>query len=653
MTFMAPPLVQQINHVDSIEFEAGLHTLTSSLPASMDEAIGLFTEICDSLAASEILGPIERERRAGLILRKAPNDARFFRAIAGSASSWTPDVKNAVVAFLPAEFKPLVFGKRPGQAPGRTTVVAREATPAPLVEVLDDGAEYHPEVLLVGTAQEQESNHRHLERDGFRPRRASSLDEFFKLLTTDVVGVLVGRTWWALLPHAQHAAFVQELFQYSSFTWLKIDAYGCHVAASLFALNRDLRYREPAAIEVAIGDSSVINEIDVESLRNASQLIDNPTGIRLCPADIDPNQAKLLIAGISHHVKARHYPPTIRFEEIDTSTLQGGRSQTLIVSAQPDDGGLPYIAKLGDIPLLREEMRRFQCFIAPWDNLLNPRFHYHGKQGLIIFGLVGAADSPLQPAPTLEDTLRQALLMESGGVSLGVPSETDLRAFLQRTISKTESLNARQCNDKTFKSLAWIDTQSLDATLVSGVTWSLPPLRSGHRPLELRQAAVNILQKAAGLATIHGDMHLRNVLVRDGREPFLIDYAYSGPGHPCFDLVRLESALLFTIFRMTEDEATIRALLLALHDDGATLQSACTIFPALCSSIGNRLAIQVTIDSHQACQRLLSQYGLAKSEYYAMKLVIGCQSLAMPHLQAGIVRPAILAAAQLFEQALG
>ena len=240
--------------------------------------------------------------------------------------------------------------------------------------------------------------------------------------------------------------------------------------------------------------------------------------------------------------------------------------------------------------------------------------------------------------------------METGGISHGVPSDADLHTLIGRTINKTKSLNARACHDRTLPSLAWIDVQPFDAMAGRGVAWHLPTLPSGNNPFDLRHAAVQLLQDASDLATMHGDMHLRNVLVRDGRDPFLIDYAYSGPGHPCFDLVRCESALLFSTFRMTDDERLVRDLLLAMPRDGATLASVSAEFPTLCCSRGNRLAIQASIDARAACMELLAQYGITPRHYHAMKLVVGCQCLTMPHMQTGVVRAAVSAAAHLFEQ---
>ena len=42
---------------------------------------------------------------------------------------------------------------------------------------------------------------------------------------------------------------------------------------------------------------------------------------------------------------------------------------------------------------------------------------------------------------------------------------------------------------------------------------------------------------------MHGDVHLRNILIRGESEVHLVDYAASGPGHPAVDLVRFELAL--------------------------------------------------------------------------------------------------------------
>ena len=314
-----------------------------------------------------------------------------------------------------------------------------------------------------------------MERERFRPRRANTLKEYRNLLTPDVAGIVVGRSWWALLPPAEHRAFVDGVLSHSSLTWLKIGVQGCQIGQELANLSKETRYRDATIHEISFSDSLVVNQVELQSLRQASQLISSQTSIRLCPADIDASQAQILIAAVAQHVQSRHYSVPMRLEEIATTTLQGGLSQAMILRAEPDDGGLPLIAKLAKVSILREEMRRFQQFIAPWDNLLQPRFHFHDKVGVSLsFGLVATPDQPLQPAPTLEDTLRQVMGSECGAPATDLPSENDLLAVIQRTIAKTKSLNARPCAGTAVRSFAWIDVSPLDAMLDRGIRWNLP-----------------------------------------------------------------------------------------------------------------------------------------------------------------------------------
>ena len=127
----------------------------------------------------------------------------------------------------------------------------------------------------------------------------------------------------------------------------------------------------------------------------------------------------------------------------------------------------------------------------------------------------------------------------------------------------------------------------------------------------------------------HGDIHLRNILVGDYKEPYLIDASYAGPGHPCFDLVRFECALLFQIFRMTDNEDSVRQLLLAIDRDGSDFTQIKAQFPGICGGVVNRTVILAIINAREACMRLLAKYQVDESHYHAMKLVISCQAVCL------------------------
>jgi hypothetical protein len=146
-----------------------------------------------------------------------------------------------------------------------------------------------------------------------------------------------------------------------------------------------------------------------------------------------------------------------------------------------------------------------------------------------------------------------------------------------------------------------------------------------------------------GRAVVHGDVHLRNVLVRHDREPLFIDFASSGPGHPAFDLARFESALLFSYFRMVSDEVRVSELFHALFTSGAALEELIKAYPELLASQSSQLAVHASIQCRLGALTVLHKYGGDEMDYYAMKILIACQALTLPACQHGIVRASLRA----------
>jgi hypothetical protein len=144
------------------------------------------------------------------------------------------------------------------------------------------------------------------------------------------------------------------------------------------------------------------------------------------------------------------------------------------------------------------------------------------------------------------------------------------------------------------------------------------------------------------IATVHGDVHLRNILVPDDKEPHFIDYAFSGPGHPCFDLVRLGSAVLFHCFRLTAGELATAKLIRAVFQ-GVDEDELINSNPTLTSSVGNRISLRAVAKCRRAALRAARLYGGGETDYYAVQYLIACQSLFIPHLQTGVVRSALSA----------
>ena len=92
------------------------------------------------------------------MLKKAPDDRSYLQALAQAATEWSPEIANAIARILPPELKALVYGRS-----HKTIETPLVSPPEPIVEPLltgtpADSDEHWPEVLLLGTAQEQDAD---------------------------------------------------------------------------------------------------------------------------------------------------------------------------------------------------------------------------------------------------------------------------------------------------------------------------------------------------------------------------------------------------------------------------------------------------------------------------------------------------------------
>lgn len=657
---MAQPdirVIDDILHTDPTLFERGVRALEAGT-AGADEGDKFLalTSVLDGLNARDNLGPAELSRRSRVVLDLARLSDGRLPNLASAARAWRPELKNAVAAVLPPRWRRLVYERQTTSAATAASATpetaAPPASPAPVPPPAALDAAHTPAsrdeggcrtVLLLGAFQDHEGNQALLVRHGFTPLRAADEDALGTLLTAEVCGIVVARSWWASLPPARHREVLHRLLQHSTFAWTRIDTTGLSVPArDVPALCRSARFEEPGAFELACHESGHIAAVDVPCLERACGWLATPATVRLCPAEIGEEQARLLLGAAAKHVDGRHFPGPVRLSKVEAGPLAGGRSEARIVRIAPDDGGPALIAKIDTLPLLQEEVRRFREFIAWWDTGLSPRLHFHAGTGLVLFALVEDHGQPGQPAPTLEERLEEALYDELWTGPRQGPAEGDLGAAIDRAVQKLERLNARCCVGSTVPSLG-VPLDAVDAILQRGITWTIPDCEGVVGDVfAYRRRARRLIGNLARYATVHGDIHLRNILVRDDRDPHFIDYACSGPGHPCFDLVRLESALLFRCFRLTAEECLTARLLRSLLE-GSDETTAATAFPTLLTSIGNRLAVRAAVRCQEAALRLLQPCHGTLDDYLAVKYIVACQALLDHQQQTGVVRCALAA----------
>ena len=328
-----PTNLDQIANADSRLFEAALGSVrdcmrTSAGPTWHDAIISC----CKTIDESAVLHPREQERRVSVLLQSLAGDASLFGRLAEFAVGATPAVRNAIAKSIPSEFRQAAFG-RAQQHPGQVATAAAVPVDSPGTDVSASPLASKAQVLLVGTLQEHDHNSRFLKQRGIASIRAATPKEVTALLADETVAVIIARSCWTALPVAEHEEFVKQICSFSSFALVKVDTTGFAPHIDFDMTCSLARCRNRGASAVTHGDSPNLTEADLSQLDRASQALDSDDPVHLYPADISPAVAKLLIAGVARRVDDRHFPRDVHLQRIGTETMQGGRSEALLVQA--------------------------------------------------------------------------------------------------------------------------------------------------------------------------------------------------------------------------------------------------------------------------------------------------------------------------------
>ena len=295
--------------------------------------------------------------------------------------------------------------------------------------------------------------------------------------------------------------------------------------------------------------------------------------------------------------------------------------------------GIPVVAKLDEKDIVLEEIKRFQHFVQGWDNQLRPKLYMHSKFGLILFGLVPESSNQLQPAPTLEERLKYLWWGELYTNVEQPPNPIDLTLALENAAEKLCQLNKRTVSNQLFSCFSKPNMRCF---------WNLEArdiyMGFNKKIINARQMAEDQFKKLDELAIVHGDVQLRNILVRGDRESFLIDYACSGPGHPAVDLVRLELSLYLSAVQQTLDEDTLCLFQNKFSIENASYDSLSSEFPEMFKLSINCVCIKGCIAARDKVMEVIESHGGDKKDYLATKYLVAWQCLIIDELQKGLAR---------------
>jgi len=556
-------------------------------------------------------------------------------------------LRNALAQLLPPEFKSKIF-------PAKQQTRVADALPTPLraepqaaqapknfgESTFQENYEPHSDVLILSNVDEPATSKLIFSR-GLVPLRYSSMNDLEIALSTNIgiCAVLVSSSFLVPLNEGEQRGLIKTLAQFSTFAWLRIeDSRLIPSNVDVTELIREARCRTSPPDSLSILFSSMpLQERELEYIENARRRLNSgrPRGL-FTPGDFTDAELDLLGAAMALYSQHRQFGVKVELTSVRTKLLQGGKTGAKVALVKVNDLRIPIIVKIFQKEFILGEATRFLTFIFRDNKDLNPEVHMHGSAALIVFDVITAnASQEILPAPTLHDRLEGFWSSEMESPS-HCGDGAELMAGFESALSRLAALNSQPCPNSAFERFANPYIQGIKEMEREGFSWGF-----SKAAVERRNTAERLID-ATSEAVCHGDAHARNVLIR-GEQGYLIDYAYSGPGHPCSDLVRLELTVFLNHFHPFGREADLIGLQRLISFDRLSFDELCSKFPQLVSSATNRLCLKMCVTCRDRVAEVLSAHKLDWNHYIAIKLASAWQALQVPSLQQAAARAIILA----------
>lgn len=598
------------------------------------------------LDSENALANSERERRFNAVY------TRIFLGVSptalgeAAASLQNAVLRNAVAQLLPPKFKGLVFrGKTPPTSVSIDVVDSFEVQDEAVVQVAASQGEQQTsfsDVIALSVADDPATN-KLLRNGGFTPLRCPSLEKLNEMLAIneDVCAFLVESSFLQSLNRDQQIQLIRKLAGFSTFSWVRFQEDGLKLGnaeVSQMIANERCRTSHPATLELSFQGEVGLRERELEFITSArKRLLEGRSAGLFIPLELTDSELKLLGAAMSGYSKQRRFNPRAELTRVRTRFLPGGGTGARVALVKINDLRFPVIVKLDKKDLILEEVQRFLTFIHKDNPELSPEVHLHGSAALIVFAMIPESGSDVeQPAHTLEQELLSYWYAEmKNPVSCG--DGALLLDGFTNAAQRLAALNKQKCLDNRFQTKANPYLASLKEMEAKGFKWGFP-----GQVVACRNVAESLTAPVSQSAVCHGDAHARNVLIRRD-QGLLIDYAYSGPGHPCCDLAKLELSVYFNRFVSFGSESDAIELQRDLTLKRLPISELLSKHKNLLQSKTSQLCLRMCVTARDLAGEVLGAHKLGWEHYVAMKILSSWQSLQVPTLQQSLVRGVIAA----------
>jgi Phosphotransferase enzyme family len=591
------------------------------------------------------LSNAEMERRLSIVLPRLGGVPDVLRSIAIAGNRARNGVlRNAISAQLPAEYRQLVHRAKAAEVAARPKHVHTSAMTS-RHPVSDDDGGYRVVVIL--SVAIDPAVRALLEGSRFEPLRFDSLVALGDLLesTADICAFLIESSFLEGLDPEEQRELFRRIGKYSTFAVVR-----CHDTAlkltradvgRIIALAQ-CTVSPPGFDRLSFAERQILREADLDSLVEARAGLSFGRVGRFLPDEISSTQLQLLGAAMASYARRKRFNSRSEFSALSVRFLQGGAGAKVAL-VRVDELPWPVIVKVDKYDEIEQEALRFKTFVEARDRELHPEVHLHGGAALIIFDIIASVDSErttgtatVAPAPSLGSVLTEFWSSEIFGTPCGHNAEAVTAATVDAA-QRLAVLNMLPCETGRFEIRANPHIACVKKLESSGFDWGFD-----RDAITARERAEALLQSMEAASICHGDAHIDNILIRD-RYGHVIDYAYSGPGHPCSDLTKLELSIFFRAFHPfgTEDDiAQLQRDLSNFENDAAQLLRR---HSTLMKSRTNELCIRLCVAVRDRVAPVLLAHGMKSDHYWAAKLLQAWQSLQLANLPQSMVRIVIRA----------
>lgn len=584
----------------------------------------------------------EKCRRASILVSKSLSlieKEKFVEII----SSLPTEIKSGISQSIPKEYLPFIFenrNKKENQTPRPFPPIKKEEITNSITETESKDTA----VILLSTIENQNSNISLLRDKGFSVSRIVSDEDLDTQLSSgDICGFVIDGSFWLEKEPNQQDEILKKIAEYSTITCLFVDTSNFHSPIELSDKLSLLHPRTPEFDHLQLRNNSTLTASDLIFFEKSNNLLSKKKSTQILFYDLSEIETTTLIAATNAFYRKECNDQTKVLKSLRIKTVHGGRSYEKTVAVYFDDGTSPCIAKIGKQCEIMNEYNRFKHFIHVRDNRLKPYVHFHAGVGVLINSAICNPVNPSELAPTLESQVLKASREEIWKTDNNLENQcNNLKIVLCRTIEKLHTLNSYPLPDNynSFQTYAYLHGSSLKDLEISGVNFNLPNISSDDLVKSIKNAN-EILDPHKNSAMVHGDINLRNVLVLDNTDSYLIDYYTVSVFHPAHDLVRLECAITFQFLRALGSEEDFIKLQKSISVDINDFEVVKSQNSIWFKSDVNKTLIESIIICRDKCIELLKAKGLDESHYKAAKFIMSCDSIALPEFQMGYIRGAI------------